>query len=182
MIYVFLANGFEEIEAIAPIDILRRAELEVTTVGVGGKAIRGSHGITVSADIEESKVSPDNVDMLVLPGGMPGTLNLEKSEIVQCFIDFCAQNDKWIATICAAPSILGHKGLLNGRRYTCYPGYESQAPGGLYQAGGVLREGKLITAAGAGVALPFGLALVSALVSQERADQLRASLQCSDSI
>ena len=91
MIYVFLANGFEEIEALAPVDILRRAELEVKTVGVGGKTITGSHGITVTADIEEKDVTTDDMELMILPGGMPGTLNLEKSPIVTTCAEYCAK-------------------------------------------------------------------------------------------
>ncbi|MFA9379762.1 MAG: DJ-1 family glyoxalase III [Acetanaerobacterium sp.] len=182
MIYLFLAGGFEEIEAVAPLDILRRAELAVTTVGVGGKTVVGAHGIEVTADIEAHQASPENAEMIILPGGMPGTLNLEKSEIVQCFIDLCAQNNKWIGAICAAPSILGHKGLLDGRQFTCYPGFESQVAGGKYQAGGVVRDGRFITAAGPGVAIPFGLALVDVLLGKERAGKVRLALQCENSI
>ena len=115
MIYVFLANGFEEIEALAPVDILRRAELEVKTVGVGGKTITGSHGITVTADIEEKDVTTDDMELMILPGGMPGTLNLEKSPIVTTCAEYCAKNDIYLAAICAAPSVLGHLGLLNGK-------------------------------------------------------------------
>ncbi len=182
MIYLFLANGFEEIEAIAPLDILRRAELEVITVGVTGKTVRGAHGITVAADIEAKDATLEHLDMVVLPGGMPGTLNLEKSEIVQYFIDFCAHNDKWLAAICAAPSILGHAGLLNGRRYTCFPGYETQGQEGIYTAAPVEQDGKLVTAAGAGVALEFGFKLVEVLLGRQRADGIKAAMQCRDSI
>ncbi len=180
MIYVFFADGFEEMEAIAPLDILRRAELEVTAVGVGGKVIRGSHGISVVCDIEATEASLADAEMIVLPGGMPGTLNLEKNEIVQCFIDFCAQNNRWIGAICAAPSILGHKGLLSGRQFTCSPGFETQVGDGLYRAGGVVLDGRFITAAGAGLSVDFGLALVEALLGKERSDLLRASMQCKD--
>ncbi len=182
MIYLFLASGFEELEAVAPLDILRRAELNVTVVGVGGKSVTGAHGITIAADIEAHEASLLDCEMIILPGGIPGTLNLEKSEVVQCFIDFCAQNNRWIGAICAAPSILGHKGLLDGRRFTCYPGFETRVPNGIYQAGGVVRDGQFITAAGAGVATEFGLALLSVLLGKDRADQLKASLQCKDSI
>ncbi len=180
MIYVFFADGFEEMEAIAPLDILRRAELEVTAVGVGGKVIRGSHGISVVCDIEASQASLADAEMIVLPGGLPGTLNLEKNEIVQCFIDFCAQNNRWIGAICAAPSILGHKGLLADRQFTCFPGFETQVTGGLYRPGGVVRDGSYVTAAGAGVATKFGLALVEVLLGKERSDLLGASMQCND--
>ena len=104
MIYVFLSYGFEEVEALAPVDILRRAELEVKTVGVGGKTVTGSHGITVTADIEEKDVTTDDMEMMILPGGMPGTLNLERSPIVTVCAEYCVRNDVYLAAICAAPS------------------------------------------------------------------------------
>ena len=130
MIYVFLANGFEEVEALAPVDMLRRAKLDVTTVGVTGKIVTGSHRIPVTADItaEELQIGAD-MEMIVLPGGMPGTLNEEASETIQAAIDYCAKNDRWIGAICAAPSILGHKGLLQGKTATCYTGFEKDLLG-----------------------------------------------------
>lgn len=122
MIYVFLADGFEEVEAISTIDMLRRAELEVCVVGVGGDVVSGSHNITVGCDINENLAEPDeNLQAVVLPGGMPGTLNLEKSKAVQKFIDYAAENNRIIAAICAAPSVLGHRGLLEGKKATCFP-------------------------------------------------------------
>lgn len=178
MIYVFLAQGFEEIEALAVVDILRRAELEVKMVGVGGKKITGSHGITVECDIIEDESSPDGLEMIVLPGGLPGTLNLEKSETVQGYIDFAVDNDKWIGAICAAPSILGHKGLLEGKRVTCYPGFDSQLGGAVYTASPVEKSGKIITAKGPGAAVDFALVLVEELLGSHRSQILRESLQC----
>ena len=116
MIYCFLADGFEEVEALAPVDILRRAGAEVKTVGVTGEYVTGSHGITVKADIEaQAAVLGSSLEAVILPGGMPGTLNLEKSRAVQSAIDFAVANDKLVCAICAAPSILGHKKLLAGR-------------------------------------------------------------------
>ena len=124
MIYVFLANGFEEIEALAVVDVLRRAELDVLTVGVGEDFVIGSHQIPVACDIaEKSLILDEKTEAIVLPGGMPGTLNLEKSETVQNAIDWATKNDKLVCAICAAPSILGHKGLLNGKSATCFPGF-----------------------------------------------------------
>ena len=126
MIYLFLANGFEEVEALTPLDYLRRCELPVKTVAVGNRLVTGSHKITVTADLLISEVRPEDAQMIILPGGMPGTLNLEQSAKVQEMIDYCAENGRWIAAICAAPSILGHKGLLHGKRATCYVGFEDQ--------------------------------------------------------
>lgn len=179
MIYVFLANGFEETEAIAPIDILKRSDLEVVTVGIGGERIKGSHGIEVIADIVESDVIlTDKVDMIVLPGGMPGTLNLEKNPTVNAAIRFCVENDKYIGAICAAPSILGKLGLLKGRNAVCFPGFEKFLEGANLYEDIVAKDGKIITAKGAGAAIEFGLALSAVLAGQQKADSIKASLQC----
>lgn len=178
MVYVFLGQGFEEIEALAPVDLLRRAELPVQTVGIGKREITGSHGITVRCDLADDDVKPEGLDMIVLPGGMPGTLSLEKSEAVQIVIDYCAQNDKWIGAICAAPSILGHKGLLNGRQAVCFPGYEEQLTGATLSKDSVCVDGRIITAKGPGVSVEFGLKLVEVLTDRRRAQVLKDSLQC----
>ncbi len=179
MIYVFLANGFEETEAIAPIDILRRSELKVVTVGIGEDVIVSSHGIAIIPDITEVDFVPfDDIDMIVLPGGMPGTLNLEKSRTVQDAIDYCAMNDKYIAAICAAPSILGKKGLLKGKKATCFPGFEQFLAGAEYTSDIVAHDGKIITAKGAGAAIEFGLKLSEILAGETEAKKIRASLQC----
>lgn len=179
MIYVFLANGFEETEAIAPVDILRRSELDVKTVGIGEEVVVSSHGIAVIPDITEVDFVPsDDIDMIVLPGGMPGTLNLEKSRTVQDAIDFCVSNDKYIAAICAAPSILGKKGLLKGRKATCFPGFEQFLEGAELSAEGVAADGKIITAKGPGVAIDFGLKLSEILTDEKNAKKIKASLQC----
>ena len=149
MVYVFLADGFEDIEALAPIDILRRANVDVKTVGVTGKEVTSSHGVTVKADISVSDIKLDSdLELIVLPGGMPGTLNLEASVGVQKAIDFCAANDKYIAAICAAPSILGHKGLLKGKKATCFPGFEKDLVGADACSDLVVIDGKFITGNG----------------------------------
>ncbi len=178
MIYIFLADGFEEIEALTVADILRRAEKEVALVGVGSKIIRGSHGITVACDLEQSETTLNDLEMVVLPGGMPGTLNLEKSEVVRSFVAHAVQNDIWVGAICAAPTILGHMGLLDGVRVTCYPGFEDQLGGAKFLDTSTVRDGKIITASGAGQSIKFGLALLEALEGKARADLLAASLQC----
>lgn len=115
MVYVFLADGFETIEALAVVDMLRRAKIDNETVGVTGKTVKSSHNIEVVADITIDELNISNADAIVLPGGMPGTLNLEANGIVQSSIDYCVENKKYVCAICAAPSILGHKGLLKGR-------------------------------------------------------------------
>lgn len=179
MIYVFLADGFEETEALVPVDLMRRAELEVTTVGIGSCVIRGSHGIPVVTDIDDGQITvDDNTDMIMLPGGMPGTLNLEKSQAVQNAIDYCAQNDKYIAAICAAPSVLGKKGLLKGKEAICFPGFEQFLEGAALSEKSVVRDGMIITAKGAGVAVQFGLELVKVLAGEQMAQKIHDSIQC----
>jgi 4-methyl-5(b-hydroxyethyl)-thiazole monophosphate biosynthesis len=179
MIYVFLADGFEETEAIAPIDLLRRAGKNVVTVGVGDNLITGSHGISVVTDtIAQEAVLNDELEMIVLPGGMPGTLNLEKSQYVQAAIDFCVQNGKYIGAICAAPSILGHKGLLSGKKAVCYEGFETQLDGAVTGTEPVAADGIFITSRGAGTAVEFGLALVEKTVSSAESERLRRAIMC----
>lgn len=178
MIYVFLAQGCEELEALAPVDIFRRAELDVTTVGVGGKRIAGAHGIVMECDIPEEEASPEGLEMIVLPGGMPGTLYLERSAYVREFLQLAVQDGLWIGAICAAPSILGHLGLLEGRKATCFPGFEEELAGAHLSDAPVVRDGKIVTAKGPGAAVEFALELLSCLTSRERADLLRKSLQC----
>ena len=180
MIYVFLANGFEEIEALTPVDILRRAELQVKAVGVGGKTVTGSHGITVTADIEEKDVTTDDMEMMILPGGMPGTLNLEKSPIVTACAEYCARNGIYLAAICAAPSILGHLGILDGREAICFPGFENELKGAKLSEKHVCVDGSVITAKGMGVATQFGLTLTGLMAGKDVADKIHASIQCAD--
>lgn len=176
MIYMFLADGFEEIEAITTIDILRRAELLIKTVGIGTPTPTGSHGIKVCTDLSEEQASFTDLEMVILPGGMPGTLNLEKSRVVDSFLDFCAENDKYIAAICAAPSILGKKGLLKGKKATCYMGFEDFLEGAILSQDSVCMADRIITSRGAGTAMDFGLALVGLLCGEERSKLLAAAM------
>lgn len=177
MIYLFLAPQFEEIEALAPVDILRRAGLSVTTVGVGGRKITGSHGIEVTADITEEELDLSSVEMVILPGG-PGTKNLERSEIMKKAVRACAQAEKPLAAICAAPSILGHMGLLKGHRATCFPGYEEELGAEEVTGDSVCVSGRIITGRGAGVAVEFALEIVAFLQGAEKSTQLRKKMQC----
>lgn len=179
MVYCFLANGFEETEAIAPIDILRRSEIKVVTVGIGEEVVVSSHGIAVIPDITEVDFVPtEELEMIILPGGMPGTLNLEKSRTVQDAIDYCVKNDKYIGAICAAPSILGKKGLLAGKKATCFPGFEKFLNGAELSEALTARDGKIITAKGAGAAIEFGLTLSEVLAGEKTAAKIRESIQC----
>lgn len=178
MYYLFLAEGFEITEAMAPLDIMRRAKLNVKTVGVTGEYVTSSHGVTVKPDMDLSNLSYDEVEGVILPGGMPGTLNLEASEQVHAFVQHCYDNGKLVAAICAAPSIFGHMGLLNGKNATCFPGFEKDLTGANATGRHVETDGSVITAKGAGCAIEFGHAIVSYAVSKEAADKVLSDMQC----
>ena len=181
MVLVFLANGFEEIEALATVDILRRAGLETVTVGVGGRRITGSHGIAVEADRDDNEPLPtaeEGLQAVVLPGGLPGTENLRAAASVNACLARAEQDGVLLGAICAAPSVLGRLGYLQGRKAPCYPGYENDLLGAVCEDTGVAVAEDRITARGAGVTIPFALAIVSRLVSPEKAAQLGEAMQC----
>lgn len=178
MVYVFLAEGFEEMEALAPIDLLRRVGVEVCTVGVGGKRIKGAHNVGFTADSDGEGLDFADVDCVILPGGMPGTTNLDVSSMVEDCLKKAADKGALIAAICAAPSVLGHKGLLQGKKATCFPGFEEKLTGAVFTGNPVEKDGRIITAKGAGVALDFALTLVAELKGEAVAKELRESLQC----
>lgn len=169
MVYVMLAEGFEEVEALAPVDMLRRAGAKVVTVGITGEAVRGSHGIVVAADITAEQMDLAGAEMIVLPGGMPGTLNLEKSDHVLAALEYAYENGIHIGAICAAPSILGHRGYLRGRYATCFPGYESELNCRKVSDKPVITDKGITTAKSAGYAVNFGCELVNVLLGPEKA-------------
>ena len=180
MVYVFLANGFEEIEALATVNFLRRCSIEVMTVGVGTLDVKGSHGIVVLADTIDSVIKlNDDLQAVVLPGGMPGTKNEEKSEYVQSAIDYCAENCKVLAAICAAPSILGHKGLLDGKKATCFPGFENQLGKAVHVDLPAVADGRCSTGKGAGCTIEFAYEIAAALGFKDKATEVIKSIQCS---
>lgn len=179
MVYLFLAEGFEECEALVPVDILRRGGIEVLTVGVTGEFVTGSHGICVKADILPKEVLlNDDLQGVILPGGLPGAVNLENDSNVQTAIDYAAESGKLICAICAAPQILGHKNLLNGKLATCFPGFETELAGAEYIESAVVKDGNIITSCGAGAAYKFGFAILAALKDEETADKLCEQMQC----
>ena len=178
MIYMFLADGFEEVEALCPLDILRRANLEVTTVGIGGKdIIQGAHGITVHADIPDIMYRDSSPDMLILPGGMPGSKNLDESRIVDSALRAASRKGAFIAAICAAPMVLGKRGYLEGKRAVCFPGFEEYLNGAcIDEKETVIRDGNIITAKGMGAAFDFGLELVKCLKNDGTAEKISSSV------
>ncbi len=177
MVYLFLADGFEEVEALATLDFLRRADIEVLTVGISDSKIKGSHSITVECDITEDKVVLDNsLEAIILPGGMPGTINLENSETVQKAVKYCLENDIYIASICAAPSILGHIGALKGKEAICYPGFEKELEGATISEKGVVTDGKIITGKAMGYAIEFGAEIVKNIKDSDTAEKIMRAI------
>ena len=177
MVYVLLGTGFEEVEAIAPVDLMRRAGIQVLTVGLNGKAVVGSHGIGVVADIEIGEMDLTDLEMIMLPGGLGGVASARACPAALEALTFAWKNDKYVAAICAGPTVLADLGITNGLEATCYPGCE----GGMgnarclpYRA--VVRDGKVITGTSAGCAIPFGLALIEALKGKEAANTVAGSI------
>ncbi len=176
MVYFFLADGFEEIEALCPLDLCRRAGIGAKTVSIyEKKEVTGSHGITVKTDLSSEETLRD-IDMIVLPGGMPGTTNLDGSKLVEGCINYALKNDKYIAAICAAPMILGKRGLLRGKEAICFPGFEETLEGAKISDKRVVLDGKILTGAGMGVSHDFGLKIVEIFCGKEAADKLCSSV------
>jgi len=170
---MLLGTGFEETEAIAPLDLLRRAGVQVLTVGVNGKIIRGGHGIGIETDIELGEMDLTAMDMIILPGGLGGVASVRASQEAMSALKFAWDNDKFVAAICAGPTVLADLGITDGRSATCYPGCESGMAGANIVPGvACVRDGKLITGTSAGCATAFGLALVEALAGKGCADSV----------
>ena len=178
MVYVFLADGFEETEALVPVDILRRCGVDVVTVGVGKKTVTSSHKIPVIADITDTQATTGNLHAVILPGGMPGTLNLEKNQTVQQYLSYANSKELFICAICAAPSILGHNGMLTGLKATCFPGFEKDLLGAEVKSDLAVADGRFITGKGAGAAMEFALLIAENLCGKEVSEKTRKSLQC----
>lgn len=176
MIITLLANGFEEIEALTPVDVLRRAGLDVKTCSIGEKAVMGAHGIAIFADLSPSEINPADVDMLILPGGMPGATNLDASPLTDALIESVLSKGGRLAAICAAPLVLGRRGLLKGKNATCYPGFESELSGANVTGEGVVTDGNITTAKGMGVALDFALELVCLTVGEGKAREISSAI------
>ncbi len=173
MVYVLLGTGFEEVEAIAPIDLMRRAGIPTVSVGVEDKFVTGGHGITVEADITLGEMDLTEMDMIVLPGGLGGVATVRKSEAALEALRFAWENEKLVAAICAGPTVLADLGITDGLNATCYPGCE-EAMGSAIVAenAACIQDGRLITGTSAGCAVPFGLKLIEALRGKEAAEQI----------
>ena len=176
-IFVFLAEGFEEIEALTPVDVLRRAGLSVQTVSVmGEQVVAGAHGVPVLADKMFAEINPEDAEMILLPGGLPGATNLDAHEgLSQLILDF-AEADKPLAAICAAPLVLGNRGLLQGKKATCYPGFETYLQGAEYTAALVEKDGNIITGKGPGAAMEFAFAIVEKYCGMDKVNELKQGM------
>ncbi|NOX15660.1 MAG: DJ-1/PfpI family protein [Epsilonproteobacteria bacterium] len=175
-VLVPLASGFEEIEAMSIIDILRRAEIEVVVAGLGKKQVVGAHGVKVQADVHIEDTNSSNFDMIVLPGGLPGATNLQKDETVQKLLKEFDKQNKPIGAICAAPVALMSAGVLK-ENYTCYPSFETNIREKGYTANkDIVSDKNIITSRGPGTAMTFGLAIVSKLCGDEKSNEIRSQL------
>lgn len=173
MVYMLLGTGFEETEAVAPLDLMRRANIEVLTVGITGKQVRGSHGITVEADILLGEMDLTDLDMIVLPGGLGGVASARASREALDALRFAWENGKFVAAICAGPTVLADLGIPDGLQATCFHGCEGQmGSANMVPNAAVVRDGRLITGTSAGCAVKFGLALVEALKGSAEADRI----------
>ena len=175
MVYLFLAEGFEEIEALTPVDLLRRAGIEVTTVGIGNNVITGAHGISVAADMGEAEAMAkigEGFEMAILPGGMPGTKNLDASACVDAFLSACREKDIPVAAICAAPMVLGRRGMLRGKNAVCYPGFEGYLEEATIVDAGTVRDGNIICGRAMGSATAFALEIITLLRGEEAAKKV----------
>ena len=171
MIYLLLGTGFEETEAVAPLDLLRRAGISVATVGINGKVITGSHGIPIAADMELGEMDLTQMEGIILPGGLKGVASIRASREAMEAIRFAWENGKLTAAICAGPTVLADLGIPDGRKATCYPGCEDQmGSANMEPSAAAVTDGNLITGTSAGCAIPFGLAIISALKGPEAAE------------
>ena len=176
MVYVLLGTGFEEVEAIAPVDLLRRAGIPVLTVGVDGKTVTGGHGIAVEADITLEQLDLTDLEMIVLPGGLGGVATARSSQAALDALTFAYENDKYVAAICAGPTVLAELGIIGSRKATCYPGCESGMREAAMVESACVTDGKLITGASAGCAVPFGLVLIEALKGKDEANRIEKQI------
>ena len=174
---IFMADGCEEIEGLTVVDIARRANMEIVMISVTGKReVTGSHDVTFLADALADEVDYDALDGIVLPGGMPGTLRLGENETVNTVIKSFAAAGKLVCAICAAPSVLGAAGILNGKLATCHPGFEEKLIGAETSEDAVVRDGAVITSRGMGTAIPFALEIVRYFSDEETVEQIRKGL------
>ena len=177
MVYMLLGTGFEETEAIAPLDLLRRAGVEVLTVGINGKIIKGGHNIGIETDIELHEMDLTDLDMIIIPGGLGGVASIRASRDAMDALKFAAYNGKFVGAICAGPTVLADLGITDGKNATCFPGCEEQmGQAHMIPNAAAVRDGNIITGTSAGSAIPFGLKLIEALKGTETADKIATQI------
>ena len=176
-IFVFLAEGFEEIEALTPVDVLRRAGLVVQTVSImDEQVVAGAHGVPVLADKMFAEINPEDAEMILLPGGLPGATNLDAHEGLGQLISDFAKAEKPLAAICAAPLVFGNRGLLQGKKATCYPGFETYLQGAEYTAALVEKDANFITGKGPGAAMEFAFAIVERYCGIDKVNEVKQGM------
>ncbi len=177
MVYIVLGEGFEEMEAVVPCDLLRRANIPVQLAGIGGTQVTGSHGVRVGADILVEQIDRDAMDMIVLPGGLRGVQSILDSQVTLGTVQWAASNGRFVAAICAAPTVLAKLGITDGKKATCYPGMEEQMGGAkVAPRGKAVVDGKIVTSTAAGTAYDFGLALITALKDVKTAEKVAKAI------
>ena len=177
MVYMLLGTGFEETEAIAPLDLLRRAGVEVLTVGINGKIVKGGHNIGIETDIELHEMDLTDLDMIIIPGGLGGVASIRASRDAMDALKFAADNGKFVGAICAGPTVLADLGITDGKNATCFPGCEEQmGQAHMIPNAAAVRDGNIITGTSAGSAIPFGLKLIEALKGTETADRIATQI------
>ena len=176
MVYMLLGTGFEETEAVAPLDLLRRAGVSVATVGLNGKTVYGSHGIGIEADLEPGQMDLADLEMIILPGGLGGVASIKASAAAMDAVRFAWKNGKYVAAICAGPTILASLGITDGKKATCFPGCAEQMGSAVLLNQAAVTDGRVITGTSAGCAIPFGLALIAALKGPEAAQSIEKQI------
>ena len=177
MVYMLLGTGFEETEAVAPLDLLRRAGVEIMTVGINGKIVYGSHHIGIEADIELHEMDLTALDMIILPGGLGGVASARASEGAMNALKFAWDNGKFVAALCVGPTVLADLGITSGKQATCFPGCESGMGDACMVSGAAtVRDGRLITGTSAGCAIAFGLELIKALKGENEAERIKEQI------
>ncbi len=179
MVYILLGKGFEEIEAVAPLDILRRGGVEAVFAGIGGLTVEGAHGIAINCDTSVAAIKQDDIDMLVVPGGLGGVESILSSQTAMELIKNAGDKGIALAAICAGPTVLYKLGFLNGVKAVCYPGMEEEMPGGKFGESPACVDGKIITGRGPGAALEFGFELLRYFKGSDAVEELRKSMVCS---
>lgn len=176
MVYIILGTGFEDMEAVCPCDILRRGGVEVQFAGIGGRLVTGGNGVTVQTDCTVEEIDFEKLEMIVLPGGMGGVHSILASETALNAVKWAYENEKYVAAICAAPTILAKLGVTDGKRATVYPGMEDQMGSAVMQDANAVRDGKVLTGRAPGAAMDFGLLLLQTLKDAETAARVQSGM------